>query len=76
MSSAVTTPPARVRSEQAALQQLIGRLVEQFPEVAEDEIVSAVHGRYADFDGSPVRDFIPVLVERSARQDITSRLQR
>lgn len=72
MSSAVRTQPRRIRSEESALRDLIARLTQQFPEIAEDEIVAAVHGRYEQFDESRVRDFVPVLVERSVRRDMTA----
>jgi hypothetical protein len=76
MSSAVRTSSVRSRSEESALRDLIGRLTQQFPEVAEEEIVRAVRGRYEQFDDSRVRDFVPVLVERSVRQAISAHAPR
>lgn len=71
MSHAVQDREARTRTaERAALDRLIERLVQQFPELSREEITRAVHGRYADFDDSRVRDFVPVLVERAARRDL------
>lgn len=57
-------------SEQAALTGLVERLTQQFSELSREEIERAVHGRYALFEGSRVRDFVPVLVERAARRDL------
>jgi hypothetical protein len=54
-------------TEDATMRRLMERLTQVFPEVPEVEISRAVQGRYHDFDGSPVRDFVPVLVERSVR---------
>ena len=76
MSVAVTSPSARLRAEESALHDLIRRLVEQFPEVGEDEIVNAVHGRYEQFEDSRIRDFVPVLVERAVRTEIAAQPPR
>jgi hypothetical protein len=58
-------------SEQAALDRLVERLIGQFPELSRDEIVRTVHGQYAEYANSRVRDFVPVLVERRARRELT-----
>lgn len=76
MSVATKSPSARLRAEEAALHQLIRRLVEQFPEVEQDEIVRAVHGRYEQFEDSRIRDFVPVLVERAVRTEIVAQVPR
>lgn len=70
MSLSVTNRPARSRSEEAAIVSLVERLAAQFPELSEEEIARAVHGRYEQFDDSRVRDFVPVLVERAVRRDV------
>jgi hypothetical protein len=60
--------------EQQAMRQVKDRLTQSFtPAHSERQIaqtVSAVHHR---FDGRPVRDFVPVLVERYAREELASR---
>jgi hypothetical protein len=43
-------------------------LMQQFPELPAAEIEQAVHGQYGSFQHSPVRDFVPVLVERATRR--------
>jgi hypothetical protein len=71
MSSAVQDRPTRQRAaEEVAISHLVERLRQQFPELTEDEIVRAVHGRYAEYEDSRVRDFVPVLVERAARREL------
>lgn len=57
-------------AEAIAMRRLMERLTQVFPEVPEADIARAVEGRYHDFDDSPVRDFVPVLVERSVRQHL------
>jgi hypothetical protein len=47
-----------------AIDQLAGRLRERFPGAPADAIKNMVNQVHRQYDGSPVRDFIPVLVER------------
>jgi|1186.fasta_scaffold17751_3 hypothetical protein len=71
MSQAVDYRAAhRERVEQAALEHLIQRLTDQFPEVARETIVKAVRGEYEEYEDSKVRDFVPILVERTVRADL------
>lgn len=63
-------------AEHVAMRRLMERLTQVFPEVPEAEIARAVQGRYHDFDDSPVRDFVPVLVERSVRQQLVTAAPR
>jgi hypothetical protein len=63
-------------AEETAIRRLMERLTQVFPEVPEAEIARAVQGRYHDFDDSPVRDFVPVLVERSVRQHLVTATPR
>lgn len=57
--------------EQAAIRQVVSRLTRQFPDVPADDIDRAVHGQYDRFNGRPIRDFVPVLVERATRRQLT-----
>jgi hypothetical protein len=52
--------------EQAALGGVCEHLSERYPAVPEAEIRALVMEIYETFDG-PIRDFVPVLVERAAR---------
>ena len=61
----------RARAEQTAMDSLAERLGLQFPELPSEEITRAIRGQYAEFDNSRVRDFIPVLVERAVRADLS-----
>lgn len=71
MSNAVQARQRQVRqNEEAALRRVTERLAQQFPELDEEQISRAVHGRYDDYEGSRVREFIPVLVERGARDQL------
>jgi hypothetical protein len=61
----------RTSAEQAAIGQVVARLSQQFPELSADDINRAVHGEYDKFNDSPIRDFVPVLVERATRRQLT-----
>jgi hypothetical protein len=67
---------SRIKAEQAAIDRVIERLATQFPELAPEQIVQSVHGTYEDFDQSTVRDFVPILVERSAREQLVGPARR
>ena len=61
---------ARERTERAALQNIAERLARQFPELPSDEIVRTIQGRYEHFEGSRIRDFVPVLVESTVKNEL------
>jgi hypothetical protein len=60
----------RQRAEATAVANVIARLKSQFPEMSGDEIEAAVTGKHREFDEVAVRDFVPILVERSARENL------
>ena len=53
-------------TEDQALSALEQRLQHRFPTQPPATIEKVVRDYYRDFDGDPIRDFIPVLVERQA----------
>jgi hypothetical protein len=59
--------------ETAGVEQAIDRLAEHFPGVARDEIATLVHAEHKRFTGRPVRDYIPVLVERAVKTELRGR---
>ncbi len=61
----------REAAEEDAIRRIVVRLADQFPELSSMEIEQAVSGSYDTFDDSAVRDFIPVLVERATRRQLT-----
>jgi hypothetical protein len=54
-------------AESAALDRVVEQLTAGLPAVPADRITDAVNIEYRRFDSGPVRDFIPILVERSVR---------
>lgn len=70
MSAAISRRTHHSINEAEAMSRVMRRLRQQFPEIPNEAIEHAVHGHYEDFDGRPVRDFVPILVERAAGDDL------
>lgn len=62
---------SQTSTEQAAIREVVARLSQQFPDLSATDIDHAVRRQYARFTDSPIRDFVPVLVERATRQQLT-----
>lgn len=56
--------------ETRAVSEVSQRLVASFPDVAANVVEDAVHASHEQFAGSPIRDFVPVLVERIAKSNL------
>lgn len=54
--------------ETKSIDTVIAALEQRFPQLPRPEIEEIVGQRYHQFDGAPVRDYIPVLVQRSAKE--------
>lgn len=54
------------KSEQTAIQEVIERLTHKHLDLPPRTIADAVQKMHTKFDGCPVRDFVPLLVERNA----------
>jgi hypothetical protein len=66
--SLATVEPSK--REEVAIVQVAQRLHERFPSVPEDQVEATVQVQYHRFDGSRIRDFVPIFVERNAHQDL------
>ena len=53
--------------EQDAVQQVLGRLKARYSEVPAEIVEFTVQRVHAGFEG-PIRDFVPLLVEKAARE--------
>lgn len=56
--------------EERHLVRITERLRMRFPHAPTEAIDSSVAYAYARFDDAPIRDYIPVLVERRAREQL------
>lgn len=57
--------------EGEAIEQVLNRLTDRFPEVPVETVRLTVRKAHDDLDG-PVRDFVPLLVEHAAREVLES----
>jgi hypothetical protein len=57
-------------SEQTVIEQLVARLTNRYPTLAESTVATVVRDVHSRFDGRPLRDFVPLLVERNARSEL------
>lgn len=57
-------------NEWTAIEQLVERLQTSYPRVDADTVATVVHHNHARFDGRPVRDFVPLFVERGSRREL------
>jgi hypothetical protein len=57
--------------EQMALAEIERRLALEFPEAASDAIGAAVKQAHSRFAASKIRDFVPLFVEKHARQQLS-----
>jgi hypothetical protein len=57
-------------SEQAALRQLEERLTSKYAAIPAERVVSAIHSAYREFEAVPIRDFVPLFVERRAQAEL------
>ena len=70
MTATVHAAPSASTREHAALPHITDRLRRRFPDVHADEIRRLVHSIHSEFEHSRIRDFIPILVERLARDKL------
>ena len=57
-------------SEQTVIDQVVARLTSRYPGIPQATVESVVHDVHTRFDGRPLRDYIPLLVERSAKSEL------
>ena len=53
--------------EERAIGEVVDRLAKQFPQVPEKAVEQAVSQSRPEFDEVPIRDFVPLFVERGAK---------
>jgi len=58
-------------SEQQIIDDLTSRLMDAYAQIEPAKILSIVSREYARFAGSPIRDFIPLFVERNAKAELS-----
>ncbi|MGO8853268.1 three-helix bundle dimerization domain-containing protein [Mycobacterium sp.] len=61
----------RKKSERTAIQEVIERLTHKHLDLSPQTIADVVQKMHTKFDGRPVRDFVPLFVERNAHAELT-----
>ena len=54
--------------EDQGIAKVIDRLSERFPELERAQVEQVVAAAHSQLDGHPIRDYVPVLVERTAKE--------
>ena len=54
-------------SEQTRISELVERLAKVYPTLPAETVVEVVRDMHAAFNGSSVREYVPLFVERRAR---------
>jgi hypothetical protein len=57
-------------SEQTVIEQVVVRLTSRYPTMSASTVSNVVHDVHSRFEGRPLRDYIPLLVERNARSEL------
>ncbi|WP_422386418.1 three-helix bundle dimerization domain-containing protein [Cryobacterium breve] len=54
--------------ELQAVDKIVDRLTERFPNLPRSSVERAVREEHETFSGRPIRDFVPVLVEHGVKE--------
>lgn len=58
--------------EDIAVEHAAERLADRYPDVPRQRIDELVEKHREEFDGAPVRDFVPVLIEHDVKQELNA----
>ena len=59
--------------DQVQLTEVVERLTGSYPTLPPDTVNNVVYDLHARFDGAPIREFVPLLVEREAHSALSER---
>jgi hypothetical protein len=62
-------------SEQTVIEEVADRLTRKYPTIPPDTLTAVVQDVHARFDGRPVREYVPLLVERFAGDELADHLR-
>jgi hypothetical protein len=57
-------------SEQQLIDQLADRLAKIYAQIEPVQVTKVVQTEYLRFEGRPIRDFVPLFVERNATKEL------
>ena len=58
-------------TEQQIIDQLTQRLADAHSDIEAAQVAKVVYEQYARFEGLPIRDYVPLFVERNAAAELT-----
>lgn len=58
-------------TERRTIDSLVARLVEMYADVPAQRVADVVRGVYARYDDRPLREFVPLFVERGAKRELS-----
>ena len=61
-----------IHDEARDIERLIGRIQADFPDTPAETVRDAVMDAYREFAGRPIREFIPIFVEREVHTRFTT----
>ncbi|MCK0519299.1 three-helix bundle dimerization domain-containing protein [Williamsia sp. DF01-3] len=56
--------------EQQQIEQIADKLADKHADVPTEAVAEVVEDAYRKFDGQPIRDFVPLLAERRAEEEL------
>ena len=59
-------------TEGRAIDSLVARLVDLYADVPAERVVDVVRGVYARYDDRPLREYVPLFVERGAKRELSA----
>ncbi|WP_028048487.1 three-helix bundle dimerization domain-containing protein [Cellulomonas sp. URHD0024] len=59
-----------IEDESKAIDEVVDRIATRFPDVPSEQVHEQVDTALAEFEGSAVRDFVPVLVEHKVTDEM------
>ena len=57
-------------SEQTIIDQIVARLTGHYPSISASTVATVVQDVHSRYDGRPLRDYVPLFVERNARSEL------
>ena len=68
----MTDDTKNASEEDIAVERAADRLADRYPQVPRERIDELVEKHHEEFDGAPVRDFVPVLIEHDVKQELNA----
>jgi hypothetical protein len=62
----------KAAEEDLAVEHAAERLADRYPGVPRERIDELVEKYHGEFDGAPVRDFVPVLIEHDVKRELNA----